>query len=200
MTSIDEAYLPLNMDFLKNEKFQYLKDIYNNSDNSIDQSKITHDDFDPNILISQCNIYREKMESYLETFKKTQDEIIETTKKIETLESCLLQITQQCTDEHINPSVLNIRSVIETLKSKQSSFIDSHSQTAALIKNMFNVSAHFTENDPRHLCPICINNEVDIAIVPSGHTVCSLCSIKCNLQTCIVCRNNVEKIMKLYYC
>jgi hypothetical protein len=195
MTSIEEAYLPLNID-MKSNKLTYLKELYNNIDLNVD---IEFEDFDPIILKQQCEIYRKKMESYIHTFQKEQKQIEENSEKIELLNSCKDQLINKCSTENIDESLNQMNIVITDLRSKQKALCESHQYTTACVSRLFRTSTHYSDNDPRRLCPICINNEVDTAVVPCGHTVCSNCILKCDLSHCFICRNGIEKTIKLYY-
>uniref|UniRef100_A0A6C0FB04 RING-type domain-containing protein n=1 Tax=viral metagenome TaxID=1070528 RepID=A0A6C0FB04_9ZZZZ len=60
-------------------------------------------------------------------------------------------------------------------------------------------SPHYSENDPRHLCPICITNEVSIAMIPCGHTICESCCNKLVHDKCFICRNQIQHSIKLFF-
>jgi hypothetical protein len=47
-------------------------------------------------------------------------------------------------------------------------------------------------------CSICLAEPVSYAIVPCGHTFCSLCSKKQNTN-CYICRGNIRERVKLYF-
>lgn len=60
-------------------------------------------------------------------------------------------------------------------------------------------SPHYINNDPRKLCSICVQREVEIANVPCGHTLCTECSNKIVSRECFFCRTEIEKVIKLYF-
>lgn len=60
-------------------------------------------------------------------------------------------------------------------------------------------SPHFTQNDPRHLCPVCLGSEVNVAVAPCGHTLCNVCCFKLDDRRCFICRNDVQSVIKLYF-
>ena len=53
-----------------------------------------------------------------------------------------------------------------------------------------------TINEPQ--CSICLTESVSYAIVPCGHTFCSLCSKKQNTN-CYICRGIIRERIKLYF-
>lgn len=49
-------------------------------------------------------------------------------------------------------------------------------------------------------CPVCFNPGVDYAMVPCGHTLCSMCNSKMASQYyCAFCRGNITLRMKLFF-
>lgn len=53
------------------------------------------------------------------------------------------------------------------------------------------------EKEP--LCSICLNETVQFALTPCGHTFCGTC-IKRQVYTCFMCRSNIKDRVKLYFC
>ena len=51
-------------------------------------------------------------------------------------------------------------------------------------------------NEPQ--CSICLTESVSFAIVPCGHTFCSICSKKQNTN-CYICRGNIRERIKLFF-
>jgi hypothetical protein len=86
---------------------------------------------------------------------------------------------------------------------KYKSLNDLHDSKLRSLKSklfiMHKFSPHYINNDPRKLCSICVNREVELANVPCGHTLCSEC---CNMivsRECFFCRTEIEKVIKLYF-
>lgn len=52
------------------------------------------------------------------------------------------------------------------------------------------------DDEDRLVCKICYSHELNTAFVPCGHTMCNLCSLK--FQKCPICREKVEKIIRIY--
>jgi len=51
-------------------------------------------------------------------------------------------------------------------------------------------------NEPQ--CSICLTESISYAIVPCGHTFCSICSKKQNTN-CYICRGNIRERIKLFF-
>ena len=197
MTSVDEAYLPLNLPSFveKSEPTLYLKEIYSIVDSeSLDNINI--ENYNPEVLKNQCQMYKDQMQQYASKFKSEQQEILDCENKLNTLQTCKDKIESVCNDKG---TIQHLSNLIDLLEIEQSEKKKQHIQTAKEYKYLFSIGPHFINNDPKHLCPICVNNEIDMAIVPCGHTLCSKCSLKCDLSLCYVCRNPIEKVIKLYY-
>lgn len=47
------------------------------------------------------------------------------------------------------------------------------------------------------MCPICLNDSVSVALVPCGHTFCSICAKRWSLE-CGVCRQRIRDRLKIY--
>jgi hypothetical protein len=50
----------------------------------------------------------------------------------------------------------------------------------------------------KHMCAICLQNEVTCFTIPCGHTYCNTCSKRIN-NMCFICRQPSYKINQLYY-
>ena len=198
MTSVDEAYLPLNLYSFPeatNESTIYLKEIYSIVDSEpLDDIHVQN--YNPEVLKTQCQLYKDQMEKYAIQFKSEQEELLACENKLNTLQTCKDKIKSVCNDEGTLQHITNLMDLLEIEQSERKT---KHIQTAKEYKYLFSIGPHFTNNDPKHLCPICVNNEIDTAIVPCGHTLCSKCSLKCDLSLCYICRNPIEKVIKLYY-
>jgi len=198
MTSLEEAYLPLEKYTNHDDKLKYLKDIYNSID-SLNPKDVNIDDFDPSLLVSQCEMYRSKMSKYMSLLKEEQADLIHSKEKLDVLQSCQSQLKEICNSEEIQNTLGGINDLSSSLHEAQEKLERKHAHTFMLYRQLFKASTHYVNNDPRRLCPICIINEIDTAIVPCGHTICGQCSLKCDTLTCYVCRNKIEKVMKLYF-
>jgi len=51
----------------------------------------------------------------------------------------------------------------------------------------------------KKLCPVCFDREVDLALVPCGHTYCSGCAEYDKHTKCPQCRSVVTSKIKLYF-
>jgi hypothetical protein len=57
-------------------------------------------------------------------------------------------------------------------------------------------TSHTTATEP--MCSICLNDSIAYAVVPCGHTFCSPCARKMNIQ-CYICRGTIREKLKLYF-
>jgi hypothetical protein len=51
----------------------------------------------------------------------------------------------------------------------------------------------------KKLCPVCFDREVDMAMVPCGHTCCTGCSKFNTSSKCMQCRSTVHTRLKLFF-
>jgi hypothetical protein len=52
----------------------------------------------------------------------------------------------------------------------------------------------------KKMCPICFDREVDMVMVPCGHTLCNgCCNYGYNNQKCAQCRTVIQKTVKMYF-
>jgi hypothetical protein len=52
-------------------------------------------------------------------------------------------------------------------------------------------------SEVKYCCKICLENEIDIALIPCGHLFCSKCYNN-REQYCYLCRTNIQDILKVY--
>lgn len=52
-------------------------------------------------------------------------------------------------------------------------------------------------SEVKYCCKICLENEIDIALVPCGHLFCSKCYNN-REQYCYLCRTDIKNILKVY--
>lgn len=49
-------------------------------------------------------------------------------------------------------------------------------------------------------CKICLSEPVTVTFIPCGHTVsCESCAEKLNNSKCVICRETIEKKIKIYF-
>lgn len=99
---------------------------------------------------------------------------------------------------YYNPTIIKLNNDIDDLELKISNFRKLFIMTINEITNT-------TEINNKKLCPICLNNEVDMCAYPCGHTCCNNCVIShrttsyINSKKCIYCRNNIDTYIKMYF-
>ena len=71
--------------------------------------------------------------------------------------------------------------------------IESLEQKIIVLKN----NIKNLDTDTWGTCPICLDNKINVAIIPCGHTLCNKCLSQYN-ERCFICREKFDNIIKLY--
>ena len=66
------------------------------------------------------------------------------------------------------------------------------------LRSLMKLSHAFHEPELKNPCTICMNEEIDVVMVPCGHVFCKECSKK-TLTICFLCRTQVLQKQKLYF-
>ena len=196
MSLLEEAYLPIGTINSLNNKLTYLKEIYDECD--LENTIEVCEEFDPEILKNECQKYKIQMEKILFNINDYKKKILNITESLDTLNSVSTQL-HSLQNESTAKITENIKNIIGTYETDLSNAKQQFKESVHKYKYLFSISPYYVKNDPRHICPICTTNEVNTAYVPCGHTICTTCSIKCDIDHCYICRGNIEKVIKLYY-
>lgn len=87
-------------------------------------------------------------------------------------------------------------SVIEDLEAELASHVLNKERLETLLASL-GLTYNILRLTPlTHVCPICMNNEVDTYLEPCGHTLCTGCNRD---HFCHMCRTQVRSSRKLYY-
>ena len=65
------------------------------------------------------------------------------------------------------------------------------------LRSLLKMSSAFQDKELRHPCTICMTEEIDMVIVPCGHTFCSSCSKKTR-SACFICRTPIMQKQRIY--
>lgn len=81
--------------------------------------------------------------------------------------------------------------------------IENLNQRCILIQNQIIVLANKCKTIPNEnlTCSICMENHINCAFIPCGHTFCKECIIKnisLNKNNCFMCRKNVINYLPIY--
>jgi hypothetical protein len=100
-------------------------------------------------------------------------------------------------------SVHNLKtSILEDLESQLASVSIEKDRIEAIILSLSQTYNVLRTTPLVHICPICMNNDVDTFLDPCGHTICHECISNkfCNSSKfCYMCRTHVRGIRRLYY-
>jgi hypothetical protein len=66
------------------------------------------------------------------------------------------------------------------------------------LRSLMKLSHSFHEPELKNPCTICMNEEIDVVMVPCGHVFCKECSKKTH-TICFLCRTQVLQKQKLYF-
>lgn len=199
MTSLNEA-------FSNNEDFSYFsQDIIKNFENII--SDRMNDDLynqepsDEKIdLPFDCSNYIEETQKFKIALSKSLDDYHKSKKSydenVSNFNKIKLAIDSITSLEGNSDYCSNILYKYQSILDDSLSFLNFHKK---VFKELYKTTPHYVTSDPRKLCTICLNNEVDRTVVPCGHTLCASCSNKFNDEKCFACRTKIEKILSLYY-
>jgi len=100
-------------------------------------------------------------------------------------------------ENYYKSKIIEIDRNIDNIETKISNF-------RKLFIYIFNDLNANSDNVAKKICPICFENEVDMSAIPCGHTCCNKCIISSrtniyNNERCLVCRNNIDKYIKIYF-
>ena len=75
-----------------------------------------------------------------------------------------------------------------------------HAKLVAYLVDMNNAAAAAgAEQVAPNACPICLTSQIEVALDPCGHTLCSKCTTKNMSMSCPMCRNHYGKKIRLYF-
>jgi hypothetical protein len=86
---------------------------------------------------------------------------------------------------------------LEELQSEQGLLVIKKDKLETLIKTLSSTYKILKNSQVGHICPICIQNEVDCYIDPCGHTLCHKCCSK--LSYCHMCRTRIKMTRSIFY-
>tara|TARA_B100001094_G_scaffold325262_1_gene379292 strand:- start:86 stop:727 length:642 start_codon:yes stop_codon:yes gene_type:complete len=203
-TPIDEAfneehvYLGKILDF--SNKLLYQK---NNIDITDEDVSVFKNIYDPAVYIHETETYKNKLSEIFEVISLLKNKIQKQVEINTSTKQSYHQLKDLAdTDDYIEyaSNISQLATLLETQDNQLKGLHDSMNEKEKFFKYMITKGPHYTDNDARKLCPVCLNFEVNMAYVPCGHTICDKCYMKTtNCDSCIMCRNPTEKVMKLYF-
>ena len=154
-------------------------------------------EYDISQYVQKCKEFKTLLSNIISKLNTAQEDYVTQSTKVQKLLDII-----QCLKHHFNNQNDIIRQL--TLASdKESLSLGKLEDELLYIKKTLYVlhkaSPHFVQNDPRKLCSICVENEVDVCNVPCGHTMCSGCSNMISSRNCFICRTEIQNTIKLYF-
>lgn len=64
--------------------------------------------------------------------------------------------------------------------------------------SMMNVLKLFCSKTEPNMCPLCLENEVNVFAIPCGHATCNECVSKNKSFTCAFCRSKIDRVGNLF--
>lgn len=86
----------------------------------------------------------------------------------------------------------------ETCKNHYDNCLKNLKQIKKELKHLLHQSKQVTNLENVRICPICLSNEVNVALNPCGHTFCNSCIEKNSTNICSICRQMFVPI-KLFF-
>jgi hypothetical protein len=103
----------------------------------------------------------------------------------------------QDTVDNINYSLNYITEKLEKNLFEKYKKIEAEIITSKKILKVMSSSFNILRNlNITYVCPICLNNQVDVFLDPCGHSTCSKCA---PVSKCYFCKATVAKVRKLYF-
>ena len=89
-----------------------------------------------------------------------------------------------------------LATALQTLQSTNSSLKFYSNKLLVKLKEFAN---QFSDENPTQKCPICYGRDRSHALVPCGHSMCSLCIKRCQDRSrCFVCRGEPTGVLKVF--
>ena len=165
---------------------------------------ITQEDIDSTLntydiepYIKNCDMFKSIMAKTVSELSSIHAAFILQSNKVDKLKEIHENISKYFSDEQV------INNNINELFSKESKQLKNLEDQLVKIKKTLYIfykhSPHYIENDPRKLCSICVQREVDVCNTPCGHTLCSVCSNMITNRKCFICRTEIQNVIKLYF-
>lgn len=100
--------------------------------------------------------------------------------------------------DNINYSLQSISEMLNaSIKNKIDELDSEIKKCAAVLSYLSQTFQILKESSVNCMCPICLNNQVDVYINPCGHTCCNAC-IR-NSRYCYLCRTRISQYNKIFF-
>ncbi len=150
--------------------------------------------------ILKYSVLKEKTEEAKKLHQNFHDEIIKIKRSLLVLREMAIN-TENYRDE-IDKFNINIETFEKQTKEQMSSAmketVDNYNESFNRLLQLKDVYKILKHSDITFTCPICIERQVDLFLIPCGHTICSKCVTEIR-QRCFICRHPFTKICSLYF-
>jgi hypothetical protein len=183
------------------ESHQLIPEDIKNELNEINESVSKGQKLLENELLNYKKLTKEKQD--LETFENTgKSTCLECQKKISDL---LIHFENQ------NFSTTELRNIVDEViycigqifeileqqvKDRRETISEKIQMNTSMLKYLSNVYKVLRGTNIGYICPICMNNEVNVFCDPCGHSFCDKCI---NVSYCYMCKRRINSIKKLYF-
>lgn len=196
MADIEEAYGAFNTLYNDDVMRDLFKNTFVVTQDDIDAMK---QEFDPEVYTEECNKYKEALNKKVNLLTLLKADFDSESSKFACLNETKQMITSKCGDLDLKYLLDEMDRLINSQDLKLKELQETIQKAKKELNILFRYSPHFTENDPRNLCPVCMSREVSAACVPCGHTLCHVCAYRMDENRCFLCRNQMEKVIKLFF-
>lgn len=148
--------------------------------------------------------YHKLIQMYVDTQESHQriSQIIDEFNKLDTMSNKLIKDTQSSKDiidipapsEILNDSYKVFK---ETLDEKAKQILENINNQQKQIKQFAKIFNTIQAFCGFRVCPICLNNEIEVYLAPCGHTYCKNCS-KTTAISCHICKKRVNYAYPLF--
>ena len=174
-----------------------IESLYSNHNITADDVEASLKDFDPALYICESNKLQSLLNDKLSQLKITNVDYDFQCERVDTLTQVI-----QTLDHHFDtstPALIESKKLLQTHTEERDEIRKRVVNKMKELHLLHKHTPHFTKNDPRNICSICIRNEVDTANYPCGHTMCNTCAFTLPTRHCFFCRTEVQNIIKLYF-
>lgn len=145
----------------------------------------------------------EQIQNSVKNFNSSMELIKIQTQRYHAASTDSLDGTTLIMNRSVSNVVLAIMNEIGLRKSNLDAKIDKLTKKVSALRSLIQTGLdELVDKDSannKKLCAICFDREVDIVMVPCGHTSCSGCSNYNTLNKCMHCRSLIQKRVKIFF-
>lgn len=186
---------------IETESHQFIPEDIKNELNQINENVLKGQRLLENELLHYKKLTKEKQD--LEIFESTgKSTCLECQNKISDLlvhfenQKCATTDLKNFVDEVIY-YIGQIFEILEQhVKERKETISEKIQKNTSMLKYLSNIYKVLRGTNIGYICPICINNEVNVFCDPCGHSFCDKCI---SVSYCYMCKRRINSIKKLYF-